>query len=130
MCLGRPRSLRAAAAEEVAPRLRQGLIVLAAASSVAGIADGGAGYRPAVLAVLMALVAVGVLAAIARRGGGAEAADWRDGAGRPPSWLPFGDPATQVTARGFPAPAWPQWGWLRPAGIDRLRRALTWLLAP
>jgi formate hydrogenlyase subunit 3/multisubunit Na+/H+ antiporter MnhD subunit len=124
--LGRPRGPRAAAAEEVAPRLRwamlcfvlllglsgllPGLLLRLAAPAVVKLAGasppggvlGVMGYAPLGLALLLALAAVAVALLVKAAGpaGHRVAAGWEGGA-PPPAWLPFGDPATQVGAAGY-----------------------------
>lgn len=97
ICLGRPRSLRAAAAED-APRrilLALGLPV------VCGMA---LALRMEPFALFVPLAILLVLYRITSRTGPIEAPPFEDGFARPPAWLPFGDPATQVNATGFAAP--------------------------
>lgn len=65
--------------------------------------------RPGYLALaVLALLAIGLgLVALLRRGAAAGAetgAAWECGFNAPPAWLPFGDPATQVSAAGFAQP--------------------------
>jgi formate hydrogenlyase subunit 3/multisubunit Na+/H+ antiporter MnhD subunit len=115
-----------------------------------GLAAPGAAYGPLPVAVLLALIGVGVLAVI-RRAGRPEARRgpaWGCGAAPPPAWLPRGDPAVQPSAAGFAQPlrrmlAEP---WLarregivapEPPGADPARLALSlgdpsraWLLRP
>lgn len=126
--LGRPRGPRAAAAEEVAPRLRWAMLGLALLLGLAGLLPGlvlrlaapavvplaGAappggilgvmGHAPLGLVLLLALaaVAVALLVKAASPAGHRVAANW-DGGAPPPAWLPFGDPSTQVGAAGFAA---------------------------
>jgi hydrogenase-4 component B len=128
--LGRPRTPRAAAAEE-SPRttrlaltgLAALLLALGAVPDMAHLAaigwTGGTVFalnpRPAYSATLVAvlLAAFGSIAMWARRqGAGRERrreAAWMDGFASPPAWLPFGDPATQIGPASF---------------IDPLRRLL------
>lgn len=139
--LGRPRGPRAAAAEEVAPRLRwamlgfalvlglcgllPGLLLRLAAPAVAPLAGaappggmlGVMGYAPLGLALLLALAAVAVALVVkaASPSGHRVAPGWEGGA-PPPAWLPFGDPATQPGASGFAESLlrhvpWPAWRW-------------------
>ena len=129
--LGRPRGPRAAAAEEVAPRLRWAMLGLALLLGLAGLLPGlvlrlaapavvplaGAappggilgvmGYAPLGLVLLLALAAVAVALLVKAAGpaGHRAAANW-DGGAPPPPWLPFGDPSTQVGAAGFAAALW------------------------
>lgn len=142
--LGRPRSLRAAAAEEICWPRRAALAVLAALGLLLGLLPGpvlaliapaigeaqptaqfpaGWGmaaplgpalYVPIVLLALMAIIVL-LLLQLRRRfapQGVQEVAHWQDGFDKPPAWLPFGDPATQITATGFASPldfAPPSW---------------------
>ncbi|MDD2875872.1 MAG: hypothetical protein PHT60_01440 [Acidiphilium sp.] len=119
-CLGRPRSLRAAAAEDAARPVLIALALLAAGGAVLGLAD------PAMLALaaVLAMLAAG-LRWLLTRTGPLDVAGFEGGFARPPAWLPFGDPATQITATGFAAP-------LRPpsrlvAALTGLRCAVRWL---
>ena len=125
--LGRPRSPRAAAAEEVAPRHRWLILALSALVLAIGLAPaavlalarpavrllgGGAvaldGLSPLLLAALIGLAAVALAVLIrahaSRYGAAAEhrvAPAWEDGRGPAPAWMPFGDPTTQLGAAGF-----------------------------
>jgi formate hydrogenlyase subunit 3/multisubunit Na+/H+ antiporter MnhD subunit len=126
--LGRPRGPRAAAAEEVAPRLRwamlgfalllglcgllPGLLLRLAAPAVAKLAGaappggvlGVMGYAPLGLVLLLALAAVAVALAVkATSPAGHRVAPTWEGGAPPAAWLPFGDPATQPGAAGFAA---------------------------
>jgi hydrogenase-4 component B len=58
-----------------------------------------------------------------------EALPWTGGFGKPPVWLPFGDPATQPSATGFAEPVQRALGFalLGNAGIDPSER---YILAP
>ena len=97
VCLGRPRSLRAAAAEDL-PRRDLAALGLPVAAA-AGLA--------LVTAPFLLLIPLGVLLGLWRwslRAGPIEAPPFEDGFARPPAWLPFGDPATQINATGFVAP--------------------------
>ncbi len=124
--LGRPRSLRAAAAEEAPGRVLAGMALLAAcgvpvallpglvlaglAPVLALLAPGAVppplDYAPLPLAVLLAVLGGGAFLALRKFGrrGSREARAWAGGFGKPPAWLPFGDPATQPTATGFAEP--------------------------
>jgi len=80
------------------------------------------GYAPPVIAVLLLVGAGAVLWLLHRHGpSGRSEPAWSGGFAQPPAWLPFGDPATQVTARSFAEPlrrfadlrAWATLGCLR-----------------
>jgi hypothetical protein len=78
---------------------RSGLLAISAQADAPG-------YAAPAIAVLLGLAAAAALL-LARRisslGTRATPA-WEDGFDAPPPWLPFGDPATQITAAGFAAP--------------------------
>ena len=124
--LGRPRSLHAAAAEDarrgpflamallgvccVPLALVPGLILdllnpvimlLAPAAQTPPLA-----YAPITLLVLAGIAALAAGFAQTRLGvrGLREVPAWNGGFGRPPAWLPFGDPHTQPSATGFAEP--------------------------
>ncbi len=124
--LGRPRTLRAAAAEE-APRpvliglgllalcavpvaLLPGLLLLALQPVISLLVPGAPslplGYQPLPIALLLALATVSAWALLQKFGtrGEREVPAWTGGFGAPPVWLPFGDPKTQPTATGFAEP--------------------------
>jgi formate hydrogenlyase subunit 3/multisubunit Na+/H+ antiporter MnhD subunit len=124
--LGRPRSLHAAAAEDAGRGTLAGMMLLAGLCVPVALLPGlvlgvispvirllvpGAdplplAYAPLTLAVLLlgaAFAAFAVLRRFAVRGL-AETASWNGGFGRPPVWLPFGDPMTQPSATGFAEP--------------------------
>jgi NADH:ubiquinone oxidoreductase subunit 5 (subunit L)/multisubunit Na+/H+ antiporter MnhA subunit len=124
--LGRPRSLRAAAAGEAATPVLAGMALLAALCVPVALAPGlvlaamqpvlrelvpGAAppplaYAPFPLALLVcgfAGAAYLLLRKFAARGE-REVPAWQGGFGKPPVWLPFGDPATQASATGFAEP--------------------------
>ncbi len=149
--LGRPRSLRAAAAEEAPGRVLAGMALLAACCVpvallpglvlatlqpvVAMLAPGAVppplDYAPLPLALLLAVLAGGAILALRRfsRRGSREVPAWVGGFGKPPAWLPFGDPATQPTGTGFAEPVHRALGHavLARGGIDP---GEAWLLAP
>ncbi len=124
--LGRPRSLRAAAAEDAPRRVLAGMALLAVcavpvalvpglilvflrpviAMLVPGAAFTPLGYAPLPLALLMVFLAGIAFLALRRFAvrGEREAPAWNGGFGKPPVWLPFGNPATQPTASGFAEP--------------------------
>lgn len=98
-CLGRPRSLRAAAAEDAPRATITAMIVLALSGLVLALFESAEN-------AWICLVLLG-LAALIRRfaivSGPLESAEFGGGFAKPPAWLPFGDPATQITATGFAA---------------------------
>ena len=124
--LGRPRTLRAAAAEEAEKRtligmgllgalclavaLAPGLVLYAMRPVISLLVPGGLpqplAYAPAQLALLLLLLAGSAFLLLRRFGvrGEREAPAWNGGFGRPPAWLPFGDPVTQPSATGFAEP--------------------------
>jgi formate hydrogenlyase subunit 3/multisubunit Na+/H+ antiporter MnhD subunit len=125
--LGRPRSLRAAAAEEDADKsvligmgvlavccvpvaLAPGLVLAAMQPVLRELVPKAAvqplGYAPFPLAVLLAGFAGAAWLFFQRFAarGTREVADWQGGFGKPPAWLPFGDPATQASGTGFAEP--------------------------
>ena len=128
--LGRPRTPRAAAAEELPRQTRIELAGLAALVVLLGIIPGLArlpaigwsggtafpldlrpSYSAIVIAALLA-IAASIATWIRRQGGVREQRRepaWMDGFSAPPPWLPFGDPATQIGPASF---------------IDPLRRLL------
>ena len=124
--LGRPRSLHAAAAEDarrgpflamallgafcVPLALVPGLILdllnpvimlLAPEAQTPPLA-----YTPITLLILAGIAALAAGFAQTRWGtrGLREVPAWNGGFGRPPAWLPFGDPHTQASATGFAEP--------------------------
>jgi len=124
--LGRPRTLRAAAAEEANTTTLVGMGLLAAACIPVALAPGVVlfllqpaiallvpnavplplAYAPLPLAVLLACVAGAAVVALRRFAarGEREVPVWTGGFGKPPAWLPFGDPVTQPSATGFAEP--------------------------
>lgn len=124
--LGRPRTLQAAAAEEgergpligmallaalcVPVALLPNLLLDALSPVIRLLAPQAAqpplAYAPLPLAGLAGLVAVGAAFILYRHGvrGSREVPAWNGGFGKPPPWLPFGDPATQPSATGFGEP--------------------------
>jgi formate hydrogenlyase subunit 3/multisubunit Na+/H+ antiporter MnhD subunit len=140
--LGRPRTLHAAAAEE-APRailaaiallaiccipvaLLPGLIIFALVPVIALLVPGAdpapLAYAPLSLALLLAALAALAFLALRKFGVRAtrEVPAWNGGFGRPPVWLPFGDPTTQPSATGFAEPIHRAIGrfMLAPGGVD------------
>ena len=124
--LGRPRSLHAAAAEDAKRGTLAGMGLLAVLCLPVALLPGMVlellepviqllvpnsdpaplSYAPLSLGVLLALAA-GVAALGLRRfavRGTREVPAWTGGFGRPPVWLPFGDPVTQPSATGFAEP--------------------------
>lgn len=149
--LGRPRSLQAAAAEDVSGAPLFGMALLALLLLPLALLPGlvlgllnpvimqlvpqtellPLSYAPLTLALLAFLVAVAAGFVLHRFGvrGTREVAAWNGGFGAPPPWLPFGDPATQPSATGFAEPV------LRAVGSGLLARggadpAEAWLVAP
>lgn len=123
IALGRPRSLRAAAAEDAARPVLVALTAMLLGGVIVALAD------PARLGVALAIAALALAARrFLLRAGPVDVPAYDDGFARPPAWLPFGDPATQITATGFagglrlPPRAQPAWHWIC--------RALHWLAAP
>ena len=151
--LGRPRSPRAAAAEEsgrdVAAWLAGGgAVLLGVAPTLPWRLLRPHDARPALLAALplpqlalLLLLAGAVVVALRARapdlrsGGRRLVPAWRDGAAPDPPWLPFGEPRAQAQPANFHGPAPPPWpevafprGWL--AGLPSRWVALaTGLLA-
>ncbi len=140
--LGRPRTLRAAAAEEaprrvllamallailcLLPALLPGLLLAALQPAIALLVPGAPrvplNFQPLPLALLM-LAAASLAFLLLRRFGARgtrEVRAWTGGFGKPPVWLPFGDPKTQITGTGFAQPLrLALAGWLfTPAGED------------
>ena len=76
-------------------------------AGVLGVAPGMGldGISPLGIAALLALAAGLVWGAVRARSpaGHRVAPAWDGGAGSPPAWLPFGDPATQAGAEGLAA---------------------------
>lgn len=121
--LGRPRSLHAAAAEDVRHGPFWGMALLGALCvPVALVPDFilhlcvpvvtaimpqaqtvRLAYTPLTLCLLagLALVAAGFFQTRMGVRGLRETPTWNGGFGRPPAWLPFGDPKTQLSASGF-----------------------------
>jgi formate hydrogenlyase subunit 3/multisubunit Na+/H+ antiporter MnhD subunit len=124
--LGRPRTLRAAAAEDaggatlgamallagfcVPLALTPGLILAAIRPVIGQLASGAPdvklGYQPLPVALLMGLSAIGAAALLRRFAvrGERQVPAWNGGFGKPPVWLPFGDPQTQPSATGLAEP--------------------------
>jgi hypothetical protein len=63
-------------------------------------------YAPFPLAVLLAGFAAAAWLVCKKFGarGEREVVAWQGGFGKPPAWLPFGDPATQPSGTGFAEP--------------------------
>ena len=124
--LGRPRSIQAASAEEPGGASLLGMALLGVlmvpvalvpaqilqlmAPVVVQLAPQAVfaplGYAPLPLIGLGLLVAIGTGFVLHRFGvrGTRTAQSWMGGFGKPPVWLPFGDPLTQPTATGFAEP--------------------------
>jgi formate hydrogenlyase subunit 3/multisubunit Na+/H+ antiporter MnhD subunit len=149
--LGRPRSLRATAAAE-APRatlaamgllaaacvpvaLLPGLVLFAISPVIRLLVPGAIvpplAYAPLPLAALAAAAAGAAVLVLRRFGARGERAApaWTGGLGKPPAWLPFGDPHTQPSATGFAEPVRRTLGLavLGPEGRDP---GEVWLLEP
>jgi hydrogenase-4 component B len=127
--IGRPRTPRAAVAEEAPRPVRVVLIGVAALLGLFGllpalvllptiswthVASGqwlalstgaeATGYSPIAVVVLLALVAFAVLHVLRRPGERRREPAWSGGFAAPPPWLPFGDPATQSGPASFAEP--------------------------
>jgi hydrogenase-4 component B len=127
--IGRPRTPRAAVAEEAPRPVRVVLIGVAALLGLFGllpalvllptiswthVASGqwlalstgaeATGYSPIAVVVLLALVAFAVLHVLRRPGERRREPAWSGGFAAPPPWLPFGDPATQSGPASFGEP--------------------------
>ncbi len=140
--LGRPRTLRAAAAEEADKPVLIGMGLLAVLCVPVALLPGGIlramrpvllllvpgadpqplAYAPLPLAALLLLMAGGAYLLLRRFGvrGEREVHAWNGGFGKPPVWHPFGDPATQPSATGFAEPVMRALGFaiLGPDGVD------------
>ena len=69
------------------------------------VAEGGAGYAPLIVFVLLLMMGGGVVLLARRQAPGiARGPAWDCGFIAPPHHLPFGDPATQVSAAGMAQP--------------------------
>jgi len=124
--LGRPRTLRAAAAEQAGWPVLAGMGFLAVlcvpvallpgallaamqpvfSELVPGAVPQPLAYAPFPLALLLAGCAAGAywfMRVFAARGE-REVPAWQGGFGKPPPWLPFGNPATQASATGLAEP--------------------------
>lgn len=146
--LGRPRSLHTAAAEDAQGGPLAAMALLAAASVPVALLPGlvlrglapvlgqlvpGApavalDYMPLPLALLLLAFSAGAYLALQKYGqrGTREVPAWSGGFGRPPAWLPFGDPLTQPSASGLAEPLRRILGGARP-GADPTE---LYLLAP
>ncbi|HQT64174.1 MAG: hypothetical protein B7Z75_09165 [Acidocella sp. 20-57-95] len=124
--LGRPRTLRAAAAEDADKPVLWGMGLLAGLSVPVALFPGivllllnpviaqlvpGANqpplhYAPFMLALLLLIAAAGTYALLQRLAshGEREVHAFNGGFGKPPAWLPFGDPLTQASGTGFAEP--------------------------
>jgi formate hydrogenlyase subunit 3/multisubunit Na+/H+ antiporter MnhD subunit len=149
--LGRPRTIRAASADDAHTGPLLGMALLAALTVPVALLPGTLStlllpvvlqlapnalpqtlaYAPLSLLALVAVVALALAALLRRFGvrGSREVSAWMGGFGAPPAWLPFGDPATQPSATGFAQPVARAIGAgvLAAGGADP---AETWLLAP
>jgi formate hydrogenlyase subunit 3/multisubunit Na+/H+ antiporter MnhD subunit len=124
--LGRPRTLHAAAAEDAQPQIFYGMSLLALLCVPVALAPGllltlmqpvfhelipnaapqPLAYAPFPLACLLAAFAAAAFLLLKKFAapGSRDVPAWQGGFGKPPAWLPFGDPATQPTATGFSEP--------------------------
>ena len=149
--LGRPRTPRAAAAEEVPILARSALSVLAGLTVALGLlpgpvvrllgGEGGTwlsllspgdapGYAPWVALMLVGGLVAVALGVLGRQPPGELVPAWQDGFAAPPAWMPFGDPATQYTAPSFSQPLTALLPKLsRPARVVPLAAALAALAA-
>ena len=149
--LGRPRTLQAAAGEDARPGPFLGMALLAGLAVPVALLPGAIltlmlpvlrelvpqaslqplAYAPLTLLLLAGLVALAAGFLLRRFGtpGTREVPAWNGGCGRPPVWLPFGDPMTQPSATGFAQPIARaiSSGVLAPGGADP---AEAFLLAP
>ncbi|WP_158742195.1 proton-conducting transporter membrane subunit [Acidisphaera sp. L21] len=156
--LGRPRSPRAAAAEDASLAQRAGIIGMAVLCGLLGLFPGVAlrlcgmaqhwvtsagldgqgdwtgirtqidspGYGPLGIVIMVGIV-LAVIAMLSRTGRLPAAQPvpiWEDGFTAPPPWMPFGDPATQLTPATLTAtlPTRP----LRLPSMPRVRLEVTW----
>jgi hypothetical protein len=132
VALGRPRSLRAAAAEDARDRIFAAMAGLAAAMVLLGLIA-----LPTPLTTIGVIGGLGglivLLLGLGRKRRRLEQPHWTEGFAKPPLWLPFDDPTTQMTATGFSAITL-GWGFLIPTWLDdqsrAMRRWLTERLAP
>ncbi len=150
--LGRPRTPRAAAADEVDHPVRSVLLGLAALLGVLGAfpglallptfrwGDGAAavslldlrmesltpGYAATFVAALLAIAWIAVLKVIRRPRLGRREPDWSGGFSPPPAWMPFGDPMTQCGPGSFVAPIQDLLAQLPSTGAARLRLGAWW----
>lgn len=132
VALGRPRSLRAAAAEDTRDRIFAAMAGLAAAMVLLGLIA-----LPSKLTLLGVIGGLGGLVALflglVRQRRRLEQPHWTEGFAKPPLWLPFDDPKTQMTATGFAAITLGA-GFLLPTWLNdhskKLRRWLATVLAP
>lgn len=124
--LGRPRSLHAAAAEDIRSGPFAGMVLLGIACVPLALVPGfvlllcapvvsilaplarteSLAYAPLTLCLLAGLVLLAIGFVQTRWGVSAmrETSAWNGGFGRPPVWLPFGDPHTQSSGSGFVQP--------------------------
>lgn len=124
--LGRPRSLHAAAAEDTRSGPFAGMVLLGMLSAPLALVPGFVlllcapvvsilaplaqtdklTYAPLTLCLLAGLVLLMAGFVQTRWGVNSmrETSAWNGGLGRPPTWLPFGDPHTQSSGSGFVQP--------------------------
>jgi formate hydrogenlyase subunit 3/multisubunit Na+/H+ antiporter MnhD subunit len=128
--LGRPRTPRAAAADEAPAPVRRLLLGLAALTALLGVAPGLAllpafgwarvaaavsplglrigfdapGYASVFVAALVAVAWIGLSRLLRHMPAARREPAWSGGFSAPPAWMPFGDPATQYGPTSFVAP--------------------------
>jgi hydrogenase-4 component B len=150
--LGRPRTPRAAAADEVARPVQLILVGLAALLALLGMFPvlallptfgwgGGAtatslfglrtgpqtpGYAATFIAVFVASVWIALSKVIRRPRLGRREPDWSGGFSPPPAWMPFGDPTTQCGPTSFVAPIQDLIARLPSTDVVRQRLACWW----
>ena len=101
--LGRPRSLRAAAAEDTRDLGLLGVLLLAVGALLVGWFVVPGRWSLAVLTLMLTGIVV-VLRWAEARVGSDFVPHWTEGFAQPPVWMPFNDPRTEITASGFARP--------------------------
>ena len=101
--LGRPRSLRAAAAEDTRDRGLLGVLLLAVGALLVGWFVMPDRWSLALLTLMLTAI-VAVLRWAETRVGSDFVPHWTEGFAKPPAWMPFNDPRTEITASGFVRP--------------------------